>query len=89
MAAINESRPGLKEPYNLSPRIGWLRDYYFKGTDRKWNNEFTAWTTGTPWDVCFQEMTYYIVPEVYFLMQALRGSYRQGAREVQIGRAHV
>jgi len=84
MAAINESRPGLKEPYNLSPRIGWLRDYYFKGTDRKWNNEFTAWTTGTPWDVCFQEMTYYIVPEVYFLMQALRGSYRQGAREVPL-----
>lgn len=82
MAAIDESKPGLKQPYNLSPRIKWLRDYYFQGTSRKWNNEFTSWTTGTPWDVQFQEMTYYIVPEVYFLMQTLRGSYRQGARNV-------
>lgn len=40
----------LKQPQNLSERVRWLRDYYFEGVKRKWNNEFTAWTTGTPWD---------------------------------------
>lgn len=34
----------IKEPKQLSDRIMWLRDYFFKGNDRKWNNEFTAWT---------------------------------------------
>ena len=29
----------IKEPGTLSPRVKWLRDYYFSGTDRKWNNE--------------------------------------------------
>ena len=41
----------IKEPQKLSERITWLRNYYFKGASRAWNNEFTAWTTGTPWDV--------------------------------------
>jgi formate C-acetyltransferase len=40
----------------------WLRDYYFEGVKRSRNNEFTAWTTGTPWDFQFNEMTFYIVP---------------------------
>jgi hypothetical protein len=58
----------LKTPHGLSPRIGWLRDYYFQGTQRVWNNEFTCWSTGTPWDIQFNEMTYYIVPEIYTLL---------------------
>jgi trans-4-hydroxy-L-proline dehydratase len=74
----------LKEPKGLSPRIQWLRDYYFQGARRAWNNEFTAWTTGTPWDVQFNEMTYYIVPETYTLLQTLRGSFRQAARRVAL-----
>ncbi len=72
----------IKEPKELSPRISWLRDYYFKGCSRKWNNEFTSWTTGTPWDLLYQEMTYYIVPEVYLLMDALSGCFHQAARSV-------
>jgi formate C-acetyltransferase len=72
----------LKEPYNLSPRIQWLRDYYFKGSERRWNNEYTCFTTGTPWDVQFNELTYYIVPEVYVLLGAMGGSFRQAARPV-------
>ncbi|MBW1788654.1 MAG: hypothetical protein JRK53_18870, partial [Deltaproteobacteria bacterium] len=68
----------------LSPRISWLRDYYFKGTARSWNNAFTAWTTGTPWDVQFNELTYYIVPETYTLMQTMRGSFRQAARKAPL-----
>ncbi len=30
----------IAEPHNLSPRSKWLRDYYFKGVEREWNNEF-------------------------------------------------
>ncbi|MFA6009185.1 MAG: pyruvate formate lyase family protein [Desulfobacteraceae bacterium] len=75
---------GIKAPKDLSPRIQWLRDYYFKGTDRAWNNEFTAWTTGAPWDTQFNEMTYYIVPETYQLMQTMGSSFRQSARTVEL-----
>ncbi len=74
----------IKEPKNLSNRITWLRDYYYKGVDRAWNNEFTAWTTGTPWDVQFDEMTFYIVPETYPFMQTFRSSMQQAARPVKL-----
>ena len=74
----------IKEPQGLSERIQWLRDYYFKGTERAWNNESIAWTTGTAWDIQFNEMTFYIVPETYTLMQTLRGSYRQAARAIKL-----
>ncbi|NLG30913.1 MAG: hypothetical protein GX551_07050, partial [Clostridiaceae bacterium] len=53
----------IKEPGALSPRVKWLRDYYFRGTERNWNNEYLVYTTGTPWDIQFDEITYYIVPE--------------------------
>jgi len=74
----------IKEPKNLSPRIQWLRDYYFQGVKRAWNNEFTSWSTGTPWDLQYQEMTYYIVPEVYMLIDTLNGSYHQAAKNVKL-----
>ena len=77
-------QPRIKEPKDLSQRITKLRNYYFKGTDRAWNNESTSWTSGTPWDVQFNEMTFYIVPETYMLMQTLRSSYRQAARPVKL-----
>ncbi|MCF8053632.1 MAG: hypothetical protein K9K75_00165 [Deltaproteobacteria bacterium] len=73
-----------QQPAPFSPRITWLRDYYFQGASRRWNNEFTCWSTGAPWDVQFNEMTYYIVPETYPLLQALRGSFRQAARNVPL-----
>jgi len=74
----------IKSPKSLSPRVQWLRDYYFEGAGRAWNNEFLAWTTGTPWDVQFNEMNFYIVPETYALLQTLRGSFRQAARPVAL-----
>lgn len=82
-AAFNTD-PASTVPKCLSPRIQWLRDYYFKGAERAWNNEFTAWTTGTPWDLLFNEMTYYIVPETYPLLQTMGGSFHQAARPVQL-----
>lgn len=75
-------RYALKTPKNLSPRIRWLRDYYFQGVQRRWNNEFTAWTTGTPWDFQFNELNFYVVPEVYSFLQTFRSSFRQVARPV-------
>ena len=83
-ATLPQMHHAIKEPQGLSARIAWLRDYYFQGTERVWNNEFLAWSTGTPWDVQFNEMTFYIVPETYTLMQTLRGSYRQAARDIPL-----
>jgi pyruvate-formate lyase len=74
----------LKQPQNLSERVRWLRDYYFEGVKRKWNNEFTAWTTGTPWDFQFNEMTFYIVPETYFYIPTFRSSFNQSAKKVKL-----
>ena len=79
-----EPRYETKKPSGLSPRVKWLRDYYFKGADRAWNAEMTSWTTGTDWDILFNEGTFYIVPENYALMQAMTSSYRQGARTIAL-----
>ena len=62
----------IKEARNLSPRIQWLRDYYFQGVSAGWNNEFTSWTTGTPWDFQYEEVTFHIVPETYSFLQTFR-----------------
>ena len=74
----------IKEPKGLSPRITWLRDYYFEGINRAWNNEHTSWTTGTPWDVVYDGITFYIVPEMYAFLQTFRSSLRQSARTVRL-----
>lgn len=67
-----------------SDRIQWLRDYYFLGNKREWNNEYTVWSTGTPWDLQYHEFTYYIVPETYLMFDVMRGGYAQAARTVPI-----
>lgn len=82
--ALDDPGKKIKKPKNLSPRIRWLRDYYFQGTSRAWNNEFTAWTTGMPWDVQFDEMTFYIVPETYAFLQTFRSSMQQAAHTVKL-----
>jgi hypothetical protein len=53
------------KPNNLSSRSKWLRDYYFKGIKREWNNEFMPFTTGTVWDIIFNESENYIAPETH------------------------
>jgi len=74
----------MKEPKGLSERVQWLRDYYFQGTQRAWNNEYTSWTTATPWDIIYNELTFYIVPESYTLLTTLGASYLQAARPVAL-----
>ncbi|MBF0117411.1 MAG: hypothetical protein HQK79_01130 [Desulfobacterales bacterium] len=86
MAAVTlpKYQQSIKNPKGLSDRISWLRDYYFKGVGRNWNNEFTSWTTGTPWDVQYDELTYYIVPENYAFFQVMRSSFHQTARTIEL-----
>jgi pyruvate-formate lyase len=79
-----QPRYSIKEPTNVSPRIQWLRDYYFQGVRRAWNNEYTSWTTGTPWDFQYNELTFYIVPETYTFLQTFRSSFNQVARTVSL-----
>lgn len=74
----------IKQTAVLSPRVQWLRDFYFKGVHRSWNNEYTSWTTGTPWDFQYHELTFYIVPETYFYLQTFRSSFKQTARKVEL-----
>jgi len=76
----------IKQPHGLSPRIQWLRDFYFQGLKRPWNNEFTCWSTGTSWDVLYDEITYYIVPESYAFFQPFRSSALQAAHDVPLPR---
>ncbi len=83
-AATCAPRYTIKAPTNLSPRIKWLRDYYFEGVRRTWNNEFTSWTTGTPWDFQFQELSFYIVPETYAFFPTFRAAFKQTARPVAL-----
>ncbi len=74
----------IKIPTNLSSRIQWLRDYYFQGVRRAWNNEYTSWTTGTPWDFQYNEINFYIVPETYSFLQTFRSSFQQSAHPVKL-----
>jgi pyruvate-formate lyase len=83
---LDKPRYAIKVPTNLSPRIAWLRDYYFQGVGRAWNNEYTSWTTGTPWDFQYNEFTFYIVPETYAFLQTFRSSFQQSARPVALHR---
>jgi trans-4-hydroxy-L-proline dehydratase len=83
-SASVQTKYRIKEPKGLSPRITWLRDYFFKGVSRAWNNEYTAWTTGEPWDLQYNELTYYIVPETYPFLQTFRASLSQVARKVKL-----
>lgn len=71
--------PKVKEPYNLSKRIKWLYDYYFLGTERSWNNEFLAFKTGAKVDQLFEEMNFYIVPEIYSFFNPFNKTFDQNA----------
>lgn len=79
-----KTRFTIKEPKSLSDRVRWLRDYYFEGVNRRWNNEYTAWTTGTPWDFQYNELSFYIVPETYFYIPTFRSSFNQTAKRVTL-----
>ena len=76
--------PRIKQPHGLSERVRWLREHYFQGLRRPWRNEFTCWTTGTDWDVLYDELTFHIVPESYAFFDAFKASTRLVARPVAL-----
>jgi pyruvate-formate lyase len=88
MATVVSDKPRypIKTPTNLSMRIQWLRDYYFQGIQRAWNNEYISWTTGMPWDFQYNELSFYIVPETYTFLQTFRSSFKQVAHLVKLDR---
>jgi len=75
----------IKQPGVLSKRVERLRNQYFEGTKRCWNNEYEVYSTGTPWDTQFNEMSYYIVPEMYSFMVTFSGSCVQAAKDIDMG----
>lgn len=81
---VEKPRYAIKTPQNLSTRIQRLRDYYFQGVARTWNNEYTSWTTGTPWDFQYNEFSFYIVPETYSFLQTFRAAYKQTAHRIPL-----
>jgi len=83
MPAIKQDSKGVKVPYNLSPRIQWLRDYYYKGSERKWNNAFLPFSTGAAWDELYDEQTFYIVPETFTFFNCFCRTYNQNAYEIK------
>ena len=82
MAAKYEN--AVKQPGKLSPRVKWLRDYYFEGENRKWNNEYSSYTTGTPWDLQFDETTYFIVPEMFSYMNPFTSSFKSFSEVIPV-----
>ncbi|MFW5780534.1 MAG: pyruvate formate lyase family protein [Bacillota bacterium] len=73
----------IKQPKNLTPRIEWLRNYYFEGVKRPWNNEYKVFTTGEEYDEIYNELTYYIVPETYAFFNTFKGGLPQIARKIE------
>lgn len=74
----------IKKPKNLSPRVRRLRDYYFEGVKRDWNNEYNCYSTGTDWDLQFNEITYFIVPETFNFFDAFLRSVNQAAEVIPL-----
>jgi pyruvate-formate lyase len=66
MSGSNSKKYAIAEPHDLSPRSKWMREYYFKGSKREWNNQYMPFTTGTDWDIIWNETDYYVAPEVHF-----------------------
>ncbi len=79
-------KDAIKKPGKLSKRVAWLRNYYFTGVSRNWNNEYNVYSTGTPWDIQFDEITYYIVPEVYSFLNTFRASCVQVAQDIPVSK---
>ncbi|MDR0434743.1 MAG: hypothetical protein LBH21_06735 [Gracilibacteraceae bacterium] len=69
----------LKKPKNLSPRIEWLRNFYYKGVRRRWHNEFMSFSTGAPWDDSFDETQFYTMLEQLRSSELVRAAVNQDA----------
>ncbi len=82
MSESAQQKFNIKEPGELSPRVKFLRDYYFQGVKRDWNNESACYSTGTPWDIVYDENSFLIVPETYAFHGTFRASVYQAAKDI-------
>ncbi len=75
----------IAEPHDLSPRSKWMRDYYFKGARREWNNQYMPFTIGTDWDLIWNETDYYVAPEVHFYIGSKgKGVFESSLRSIAV-----
>ena len=73
------SRTHEKPAPSCPPRIQWLRDYYFKGgPTAAGTTSFWPGPRAPPGTSSFNEMTFYIVPETYALLQTPAGLFSPG-----------
>ncbi len=83
-ASLVESGKLWSAAANLPPRIARLRDQYWSFYDRAYTNEVRAFTTGTPWDVCYAIWSWTNVPEVALFQQGYRSYLRAAATPVRL-----
>ena len=81
---MTKQRDAVKQPKNLSPRVKWLRDYYFEGANRAWNNEANTFSNGRDWDQCYDELSYYIVPETKATFQTTAAGYLAASKIIPV-----
>lgn len=81
---MTKQRDAVKQPKNLSPRVKRLRDYYFEGADRAWNNEANTFSNGRDWDQCYDELSYYIVPETKATFQTTAAGYLAASKIIPV-----
>jgi len=81
MSALSDK---IKSPKNLTPRIQWLRDYYFKGHERRWNNEYLSFGTGAEWDVYTDETFVYTMYSIMPSIETTDISTKLAARQLPV-----
>ena len=81
---LEKPRYAIKQPTNLARASNGCAIITSRACSARWNNEYTSWTTGTPWDFQYNEITFYIVPETYAFLQTFRSSFQQMARPVAL-----
>lgn len=74
----------IKRPKNLSPRVKWLRDYYFQGFEREWNNEYLSFGTGAPWDVYTDETFVYTMHDIMRTIETVDNATKLASRQIPV-----
>ncbi len=85
MADAREAKFQIWQPSEqMSDRIKVLREFYFQGNKRDWNNEVACFSTGVPGEITWNPRNYMIVPDVYFFMKGFMHSCTETASRVPL-----
>jgi hypothetical protein len=74
----------VKQPGNLSPRVKWLRDYYFEGTKGNGITNIPAIPPAHHGTFSLIQLTYFIVPEMYTYMYPFTASFRSFSEVIPV-----